>query len=153
MCVMGSSTCNSTTTHSSTRILLFTRPVPSIGSTSTFPQSQTPPILHLSSYCFPGRDGLSLHPTRQHQLMENEGDVRRNPRLHCTEVMEPLHRFYRCEGRDRDKLWITLPFFPVQPAWFFSNQTVNEIIIKRSHGKDLDCVFPRVGIGLAMPCY
>jgi hypothetical protein len=140
-------------TQPSTSILLLARPIPGIGATPTFPQSQTPPILHLPSYCLPRRDRLSLHPIHQHHLMEREGDARRNPRLHRSEIMEPLHWFYRSESRNRLKLGITIPFFPIQPTRFFSNKTMNEIIIKRSHGEDLDCVLPRIGIGLAMPCY
>jgi len=54
---------NNTTLHEE---LLFTTPVPGICATSTFPQSETPPSLHLPSYCLSSRDCLSLHPDRQH---------------------------------------------------------------------------------------
>jgi hypothetical protein len=45
--------------------LLYTTPIPGISATSTFSQPETPPFIHLSSYCFPSRDGLCLHPVNQ----------------------------------------------------------------------------------------
>lgn len=132
---------NITTLHEE---LLFTTPVPGICATSTFPQSESPPSLHLPSYCLSSRDCLSLHPDRQHLLTDrylSNRYVRRDPRLHSSEVMEPLHRFDRGKCRDRSQSRITIPFLPIQPGRFFTDKSINEFIVKGGHGEDLDCIF------------